>query len=246
MLETLRNWISGRVASAGDAQWSDIARWAESRKYEFRHVRQSPGFVIDGRAGRTAWRLEWGPSQRGYVRGMELRLRADLGLAPDLQALILSRSLKESMEKDVFEQYVEAVQTRADTQTPPEMRWLVMYPPVSGHELGTMREHWAAVANLKPWLLGWLASPLGTELATRKPARDPVVLMVSRGRVVLRAGLADPAPADLEYWLSLFECALREAQRVTDDFTNDASSPSTQPSLWSASALPAEAPISAH
>ena len=246
MLEALRNWIAGRGASAGDAQWSDVARWAESRKYEFRHVRQSPGFVIDGRQGRTPWRLEWGPSQRGYVRGMELRLRADLGLAPDLQALILSRSLKESMEKDVFEQYVEAVQTRADTQTPPEMRWLVMYPPISGHDLGAMREHWAAVANLKPWLLGWLASPLGTELAARRPARDPVVLMVSRGRVVLRTGLAVPDPAELDSWLHLFESAVREAQRVMNDMTNDPSSPSTQPSLWAASVMPAEAPISAH
>lgn len=246
MLEALRNWIAGRGASAGDDSLRDVARWAASKKYEFRHVRQSPGFVIDGSQGRTPWRLEWGPSQRGYVRGMELRLRADLGLAADLQALVLSRSLKESMEKDVFEQYVEAVQTRADTQTPPEMRWLVMYPLLSGHDLGEMREHWAAVANLKPWLLGWLASPLGKELASRKPARDPVVLMVSRGRIVLRTGLADPDPIDLESWLRLFETAVREAQRVTDDFTNDPTSPSTQPSLWAASAMPAESPISAH
>lgn len=246
MLESLKNWLAGRGAAGSDAKWGDVARWAESRKYEFRHVRQAPGFVIDGRQGRTVWRLEWGPSQRGYVRGMELRLRADLGLAHDLQALILSRSLKESMEKDVFEQYVEAVQTRADTQTPPEMRWLVMYPMLSSHDLGTMREHWAAVANLKPWLLGWLASPLGTELAARKPADDPVALMVSRGRIVLRIGLADPDPVELESWLRLFETSVREARRVTDEFTNEASSPSTQPSLWEPSAMPAETPASAH
>lgn len=246
MLEALRNWIAGRAASPVDDSLNDVARWAESKKYEFRHVRQSPGFVIDGTQGRTPWRLEWGPSQRGYVRGMELRLRADLGLAGDLQALILSRSLKESMEKDVFEQYVEAVQTRADTQTPPEMRWLVMYPLLSGHDLGEMREHWAAVANLKPWLLGWLASPLGQELGKRKPDRDPVVLMVSRGRIVLRTGLAEAEPAQLESWLRLFETAVREAQRVTDSLTNDPSSPSTQPSLWAASAMPVDVPVSAH
>ena len=45
---------------------------------------QDQGFVIDGRLGATPWRLEWGPSQRPYIQGQELRLRSELGLSPDL------------------------------------------------------------------------------------------------------------------------------------------------------------------
>ena len=79
---------------------------------------QDEGFVIDGRLGATPWRLEWGPSQRPYIQGHELRLRAEMGLASDLQLVLMNRELQETMEKAVFDQYVEGVQTRIDNQTP--------------------------------------------------------------------------------------------------------------------------------
>ena len=42
------------------------------------------------------------------------------------------------MEKAVFDQYVEGVQTRIDTETPPEMRWLVMFPKLAPHRDGSL------------------------------------------------------------------------------------------------------------
>lgn len=238
MLGSIRRWL-GAAASARDG-WGGLTSWAADHGYTFRGVRRSDGFVIDGRLGATPWRLEWGASQRVYVSGNELRIRAELGVLPDLQTLVLNRVLQEAMEKDVFNQYVEGVQTRIDTHTPPEMRWLVMFPQLSDAELKELGNRWAAVSNLKTWLERWLDGPLANmlEQVPGGPA-DPLVLMVSRGRLVLRTGLTDPDPASLDRWLVLFECALREALRVCSDFA-DAHGQSTRPSLWSPSVMAAE------
>jgi [acyl-carrier-protein] S-malonyltransferase len=84
--------------------------------------------------------------------------------------MVITRALQEQLEKTVFEQYVQGVQTRIDDQTPPEMRWLVMYPKLTGAELGPLRERFAALANAKPWLQQWIAGPLAAALAASKVA----------------------------------------------------------------------------
>jgi hypothetical protein len=154
--------------------------------------------------------------------------------------VVMNVALQEKMEKDVFEQYVEGVQTRIDNQTPPEMRWLVMFPKLGDKELGDLAGRYAALASLKPWLLQWLAGPLAQALAALRVAPEvPMVLMIGRGRLMLRTALAEPELPALQQWLRLFEGAMREARRVAND-SSDAISPSTQPSLWSSSALPGD------
>ena len=130
MLDGIKRLFSGAPDAAADG-WDGVAPWAKSKQYAFRAV-QEEGFVIDGRLGATPWRLEWGPSHRPYIQGQELRLRAELGLSSELQLVVMNRALQEAMEKAVFDQYVEGVQTRIDNQTPPEMRWLVMFPKLPG------------------------------------------------------------------------------------------------------------------
>jgi hypothetical protein len=241
MLESLRKWFDARANAAQSGAWRDVDRWADARGHSFRRVRDGDGFVVDGRLGATSWRLEWGPSQRSYVHGPELRVRADLPAAWDLQALVLSRVLQEAMEKDVFDQYVEGVQTRVDTQTPPEMRWLVMYPKLAGHELRALREDWAAVSNHNAWLKLWLDGPLSAALAPPAPAGGaPMALMIARGKLVLRMAMPAPDCAAFDAALGIFEVALREGRRVAADFTEPVS-PSTQPSLFSPSTMPVDA-----
>lgn len=241
MLDRLKKWFALPTRGAHTGTWAEVTRWAEARGCEFRRVRDAHGFVVDGRQGATAWRLEWGPSQRCYVDGQELRLRAEFDVPLDLQALVLNRELQEQMEKDVFDQYIEGVQTRVDTQTPPEMRWLVMFPKLSGQEMKGLRERWVAVANLKPWLEAWIGGPLAAVLQAQPAGADqPLALAVARGRLTLRAAVADPDSAVLDGYLKLFQTALLEARRVSAEFT-DVSAPSTQPSLFSASVLTAAA-----
>lgn len=190
---------------------------------------QSEGFVVDGRLGATPWRLEWGPSQRAYIAGRELRLRCELGLGADLHALVMNRTLQEQMEAAVFNQYVEGVQTRIDNQTPPEMRWLVMFPKLSGSEMGDLRERYVALASKKGWMLRWLEGPLSQALAShRVNAAIPLVLMVGRGRLMLRTEMPEADVAEIERWLRLFETAIREARRVMNG-GGEALAPSAEP-----------------
>jgi hypothetical protein len=236
MLDGIKRLFSGPQAASAHG-WGDIATWAASQDYTFREV-QAEGFVIDGRLGAAPWRLEWGPSQRPYIQGQELRLRAEMGLVADLQVVMLNRYLQEAMEKAVFEQYVEGVQTRIDNQTPPEMRWLVMFPKLSYAEMGALRDRYVALSSIKTWLQQWLDGPLTqATLALRVEPATPMVLMIGRGRLMLRTALADVDVLTLKNWLRLFEAAMREARRVADD-SGDSLTPSTTPSLWSASALP--------
>jgi hypothetical protein len=238
MLEGLKRFFAGTPAPLRG--WDGLAPWAESRQYTFRGVKEADGFVIEGRLGALPWRLEWGPSQRPYVNGTELRIRAELALPSELQVVVLNRLLQEQMEKAVFDQYVEGVQTRIDNETPPEMRWLVMFPKLGANEMGALRERWVALASVKTWLVAWLEGALTSALATLPVKNErPVVLMVGRGRLALRTEMGEPEAEELERWLQLFETAMREARRAAS-LTFDATIPSTQPSLWSASALPAD------
>lgn len=238
MLDGLKRLFSGS-GSAANTDWDGVVPWAVSKQYTFREV-QGEGFVIDGRMGTAPWRLEWGPSQRPYIQGHELRLRAEMGLGNDLQVVVLNKVLQEQMEKAVFDQYVEGVQTRIDNQTPPEMRWLVMFPKLGSTEMGTLKDRYVALGSVKTWLMQWLEGPLALALTSlRVDAETPVVLMIGRGRLMLRTALPDATVMQLQAWLRTFEVAIREAQRVTSEH-GDSVAPSTHSSMWSASALPGD------
>ena len=238
MLDGLKRLFSGSAAAPAE-DWEGIAPWAASRQYVFRGV-PDEGFVIDGRLAATPWRLEWGPSQRPYIQGQELRLRAEMGLPSDLQLVLMNRQLQETMEQAVFDQYVEGVQTRIDNQTPPEMRWLVMFPKLPGAEMAALRERFMALSSIKSWLVQWLEGPLTQALGSlRVDASVPVVLMIGRGRLMLRTAMADAEVPVLQAWLRLFETAMREAHRVASD-RPESLSPSSQPGPWSSSALPGD------
>jgi hypothetical protein len=239
MLVSFKRWFGASHPQIPG--WGELSSWARSNQWTLRPVREPEGFVIDGRCGETPWRLEWGPSQRSYIQGMELRIRAELQVPRELQALVLNRELMAAMEKAVFDQYVEGIQTRIDTATPPEMRWLVMFPKLSGNELKSLRDSYGALSSFKPWLQQWLAGGLSPALAALPTAEDrPLVLMLARRRLCLRTAMPQPDARGLEAWLRLFECALQEARRVSVDEV-ELHTPSTQPSLFSASTLPADA-----
>lgn len=238
MLEGFKRLFSGS-SPAPASEWEGIAPWAESRQYAFREV-HNDGFVIDGRVGVTPWRMEWGPSQRPYITGSELRLRAEMGLPAELQIVLMNRVLCGAMETSVFEQAVEGVQTRIDNQTPPEMRWLVMYPKLPGSDMPLLRERYVAVSSVKGWLQHWLDGSLTASLAAVSAAPEvPVVLMIGRGRLMLRTAVPDAQIGVVQGWLRVFENAIREARRVVEE-GSVTDTLVTAPSLWPASALPGD------
>ncbi len=237
VLKSLRRLFSG---SPRPVDPGVLRQWAEERGHVWRRVRDADGCVIEGHQGGHPWRIEWGAPTREYIPGLELRLLSDLDLPKELQAMVLNRQLMQVMEKAVYDHFVDDVQTRIETDTPPEMRWLVLYPKVGPADLGRLRERYGAVCSIAPWMLQWLRSPLNDALAATiemADAADPVVLTIGRGRLTLRTTMPQPEPRRIAMWASVFEHALREARRLGTEWRDVAGSHSTQPSTWSHSAL---------
>lgn len=238
MLKSLRRLLARGSASPEPAV---LQQWAEDQGHAWRRVRDAAGCVIDGRLGTQAWRIEWGAPQRDYIEGFELRFMAELDLPPQLMAMVLNRTLMEAMEKTVYERFVDDVQTRIDTDTPAEMRWLVMYSKVGAPDLGRLRERYGAVCSIGPWLQQWLGGPLNDALAGTLEAvaeDEPVVLTIARGRLTLRTAMPQPDAQRLALWHSVFLHALREAKRLGSEWRDAAAGGlTTQPSAWSNSEL---------
>lgn len=225
-----RRWLGSEVAPG---PWGGIRRWAEQAGHRFALGRGEQGFVIES-SGVTGCRIEWGPSQRGYIDGQELRVRAEVGPATDLQMLVATRELIGRLEHEVFEQFTEGTETRIDDATPEEMRWIVLYPQVPGKVLGPLRTRFGLLAN-RPrastlWLEEGLAGTLASSSAWHDPAA-PMVLVVQRGRFVLRLAMSEPRIAVVEGAMALGLAAAAAARRVASDVARGAVS-SQRPSTW--------------
>lgn len=232
MLRNLKRWWSATTPKPG---LQGIDHWAQSKSASYRRVRDGEGFVIDGSHGGVPWRIEWGASQRPYIAGPEVRFMAELGLHRDLQVLVLNRLLMEASEARVYNEYIEGVQTRVDTQTPTEIRWLVMYSKLSPGELRNLGVRFGAVSSVKPWLLQWLSgalSPALLDAARALPESESFVLSIGRGRVSMRLPLRAPTGESLTHWLTLFQTAMSEAQRVSGEWRDSGLHHSTRPSVF--------------
>jgi hypothetical protein len=236
MSALFKRWLNSDQEAAANG-WPDARRWAESAGHRFAVGRGGEGFVVEPQAAVAApFRIEWGPSQRNYIVGQELRVRAEVGPTTDVQMLAATRALMERLEHDVFEQYTEGTETRIDEQTPEEMRWVVLHPQVPGKVLGALHERFGLLGNRQRaatlWLEEGLAGPLAKSIAWHDPAA-PMVLVVQRGRFVLRLALPQPRIAMLDGALSLGLAAAAAARRVAEEVLRGAVN-STQPSTWGA------------
>ena len=225
MLDSLKRLFAGK---SEDRDLVEVADWAKRRGPGFKRARGDEGFVIDGLLEGKPWRMEWGPPQRPYIVGHELRVRMELELPSDAQMLLLSRSLMESLERQTFEEFTDNVQTQIGTKTPEEMRWLVMFPKVSLASFKTLREHFGAVASQPDAGLAWITGPLGNMLeraaAGMLSAAPPFVLMTLRGRAYMRIQLATPDANTVASALALFETAVTQAMRLGGGGKADANS----------------------
>lgn len=232
MAGIFRRWLGGDAASRG---WHDVRRWAEAAGHRFALGRGGEGFVVEaqGSSGGAGCRIEWGPSQRNYIAGQELRVRADIG-AGDVQMLAATRDLVGRLEREAFEQFTEGNQTRIDDDTPEEMRWVVLFPQVPAKVLGALAVRFALLAN-RPraatlWLEEGLAAPLAASASWLARGR-PMVLVVQRGRFVLRLGCEEPQCAVLEGAMALGLAAAAAARRVAVEVRRGAVN-SQRPSTW--------------
>ncbi|HET9978734.1 MAG TPA: hypothetical protein VFQ20_14945 [Burkholderiaceae bacterium] len=209
MRSLLRRWWPGSGSAGASAAQGALRAWADAKGWRFAAARGGDGFVIDA----AELRFEWGPPQRDYIEGAELRVRADLGADADLQMLLGARALLKSLEDAVFAQATEDNRTRVDDRTPEEMRWLVLYPKVGRTVLGALADQFAAVASRRGAMQEWLDEPLRRALGDM-PRDAAQVLIVQRGRFVLRRSLRAPTPEAFDAALLLARAAATSARRV--------------------------------
>ena len=200
MFERLKK-VFGQGGKAADAPLiaDAVSQWAGSQGFAYTGHGDSPAFAVTGQIGDKPWKLERGRSSRDYIRGEELRARAELKVNDDAAVLVMNRPLKEALEKRAYEMYTDTLQTTADPSLPEEMRWLAMYPEVGWD--GLPPAFWArysVLADRREHALAWLGSNLAELLMSwPEPAPDeqiPFMLMLLRGKAYLRMQYT---PADM-------------------------------------------------
>jgi hypothetical protein len=234
MLAAIKRWIS-RGPQGRD--WNDLAGWAQQQGDTFKRTRDGEGFVIDGTFDGMPWRLEWGPPQRAYIAGRELRIRMELQLSPNLQMLLMSRALMERLERETFERYTSSNQTLIDVSTPEEMRWLAMFPKIDFTELPKeLRQRFGCVAAEPAAALHWidpaLVQRLGVVASDVLSDNPPFVLMTLRGRLYLRLQMRDPTPATVAPLVALFEAGARSAVSLRSSAKDGTDWPMTSSTAW--------------
>ncbi len=173
----------------------DVARWAAQQRIAMVAHAQDGHFDLGGDLGGHPWRLESGPPTRPYVQGLELRGRADVGADPDAAVMVLNRPLREALERHVYSSITDSLRTSVDAHMPEEMRWLAMYEEVEWPELPvSFRRHFAVVAECAEHAQRWVHAPLVSQLlnaveeaADGPSAHSPLIVMLVRGKVYLRA-----------------------------------------------------------
>lgn len=215
MLDAFKKLIS---RSAPGPDWPEVVEWAKHNKLTYKREAEGEGFVISGGMESKPWRLEWGPPQRQYIDGHELRLRMELGLSPNLQVLLISQALLENLERQAFERFTESTQTVIDMNTPEEMRWLAMFPKVPYKAAKEVRSSFGLVSSAQAeaasWVEGALAKQLEECLRGFLKSQPPFVLMLLRGRAYLRLQLPEPEVKLMTQAVGLFEVAVLQALRV--------------------------------
>ena len=235
MLDAIKRWISGGPSGP---DWSDLSDWAKKQGHGFKRARDDEGFVVDGSFGDRPWRLEWGPPQRAYITGHELRIRLELQISSSIQMLLVSRPLAEMLERETFERFTEGNQTVIDVSTPEEMRWLAMFPKVQLPDAPReLRSRFAVVASDAKTALHWIDPAFAVQLAAasgRFLSDDPpFVLMTLRGRLYLRLQLEDPQTAQVAQAVALFQAAAQAALQVRSSAKEAATDwPTTSSTAW--------------
>ncbi|WAC71990.1 hypothetical protein OU995_20780 [Roseateles sp. SL47] len=234
VIKQIKQWFTVR---ANAARWRPLIDWAQERGGVLRHARDGRGFVIDlPRTLPGLTRIEWGPSQRSYINGYELRMRCELKLHHDLQMMLIERQLMDTLESSVFEAYTDTLRTRVDTDTPEEMRWLVMFPKQPVQDSKLVKQRFGSVSNSRELSNAWLSPELCSRLA--QASQDilvegrPFVLLSLRGNVYLRTAMPDPSLNEVQGLASVLEAAAHSAQDVSHRLGDGGSWPTTTSVAW--------------
>lgn len=217
MFDTIKRWIGGAPqATATESGARVLTAWARDEGHKVKSVAgNAQGVVIETAAG---WRIEWGPSQRPYFKGHELRFRCDGGVSPDVQVLWVSKVLAHQLESEVFNSYTDAMQTRIDTTLPDEMRWLAMHPKLLLVERPLLARRFLLLTNAEGVTRQWFDGPVldAFDAAASSWWTDALVMLMTlnRGILTIRMPGDDLEPNQLKRVGSLFDVAAQHLRTL--------------------------------
>jgi len=218
MLSSLKRWWARSTDHATDGL-DAIEAWAGQAGLRYRRDEDGLRFVIEAPSAGQTLRMEWGPPQRSYIAGDELRIRLDLNLPGAMQLLAMTRPLMERLEHETFERYTQEAQTIIDMSHPEEMRWLAMFPKIDLSFDKVLQARYGVLGVNTVLGMAWINGPLGEQLVKSTQnllaREDPFVLMAMRGKMYLRLQLALPAPEPLSQCLAVFDAAVQSALQLT-------------------------------
>ena len=196
MFDRLRKALqpSGGSSAGKPVSNQEVVRWAGTQRLAIVAQATEGHFDLGGELNGHPWRLECGASTREYVRGLELRGRADVGADPDAAVMVLNRPLQEALEGCAYSAITDTLQTTVNASMPEEMRWLAMFEEVAWPELPiSFRRHFAVVAEHIETAQRWIHAPVVSQLLNivegeggAARAESPLLLMLVRGKVYLR------------------------------------------------------------
>jgi hypothetical protein len=192
------------------SNWASLQGWNYSKRPDGRG-----GYQIEGEVGGKRWRIESGKSSRDFIKGLELRGRAELGINDDTVVMVMNRQLKNELEKRAYAIYTDSVQTMVDPSLPEELRWLSIYEEVGWEELGDpFLNHYAILSDKRETAMNWLNRELLNALMEwpDMDAPAPKILMLLRGRAYLRMQYTQDDLPTLEHAIHVFSIACLQAQ----------------------------------
>jgi hypothetical protein len=193
-----------------------VSEWAAHQGFSLSLQTAGQTVVVEGKVSGKPWRMELGKPTRGYIRGEELRARAELGLSEDLAVMVMNRPLKEALERKAYSMITDTLQTTADPNLPEEMRWLAMYDEVGWD--GLQPEFWtryAVLTDRREHALTWVDPPLAQQLMDwpmPAPAAEvPFMILLLRGKAYLRMEYAPAEMTTLQHAAQIFTSACEAA-----------------------------------
>ena len=201
------------AAASVQSAFAPISEWAAAQGFSFA-TQGARSFSLHGKVAGSPWRMEVGSPSRAYIQGEELRARAELGVDENIAVMVMSRSLRESLEKQAYDRYTDGLETRVDHNLPEEVRWLAMFEEFGWD--GLSRLFWARYAvlgdqrdNASAWVDAVLANQLLTWPTTAPQV--PFMMMVLRGKAYLRMQQDPGDMPTLQHAAQVFTAACQSA-----------------------------------
>lgn len=193
------------AGSGGGSQFGKVSEWATLQGLSY--AEKGKGYHLDGKINGKPWRLEQGKPSRDFIHGIELRARGEMGVDENVAVMIMTRSLKNELDKRAFSLYTDTLQTQIDPHLPEEMRWLSMYEEVGWEELGQVfLDNYAILADERDNAAQWITPELAGQLLAWPSSEPdvPRVMMVLRGKVYLRMQINEGDIPTLEHATRVF------------------------------------------